>query len=358
MNILTKKQKDILQYTFLTFLIVLTTYIVFTTLDIKLLPEIIYIINFKYIILGFILILLYIILEGHIIQIIINSIQKNKVKSLGFKMSTMGLYYNLVTPLASGSQPMQVYALSKYKIPMSKAIAVIVNKTIIFQTVVTSYCTFLLFNNYNYLKNEMHSVIILVSTGVIINVVTLGAGFLIIYSPKKTKAIVNLVLNFIKRFKVFNKLENKKDNINEFIDEYYNSVILFIKDKKSLVKALIYTVIQLTLYFSIAYCIYNALSLTGVSYKQLLSLQAFLYMAVSPVPTPGNVGANEIVFLNIFKHVFPKEVIGYGVFLYGIFIYYFILVFCGICTVISHYKIKKINQQEHLSQKSNSMYKY
>lgn len=358
MNILTKKQKDILQYTFLAFLIILTTYIVSTTLDIKLLPDLIDIINFKYIILGFIFILLYIILEGHIIQIIINSIQKNKVKNLGFKISTMGLYYNLVTPLASGSQPMQVYALSKYKMPMSKAIAVIVNKTIIFQTVVTSYCTFLLLSNYNYLKNEMHSVIILVSTGVAINVFTLGFGFLIIYSPKKTKALVNLVLNFMKRFKVFNKLENKKEDINKFIDEYYDSVMLFIKDRKSLIKSLLYTVIQLTLYFSIAYCIYNALSLSSASYKQLLSLQAFLYMAVSPVPTPGNVGANEIVFLNIFKDVFPKELIGYGVFLYGIFIYYFILIFCGICTVISHYKIKKVSQQEPLTQKNNSMYKY
>ena len=64
-------------------------------------------------------------------------------------------------------------------------------------------------------------------------------------------------------------------------------------------------------------------------------------MAVSPVPTPGNVGANEIVFFTIFKGIFPKDLIGYSVFVYGIFVYYFILLFCGICTIIIHYKMKK-----------------
>ena len=112
MNILTKKQRDILQYTFLLFLIILTAYIVISTLDITILPELIKIINYKYIILGFILILMYIILEGYIIKIIIDSIQKTKIKYLGMKLATMGLYYNLVTPLASGSQPIQIYALT------------------------------------------------------------------------------------------------------------------------------------------------------------------------------------------------------------------------------------------------------
>ena len=352
MNILTKKQRDILQYTFLLFLIILTAYIVISTLDIKILPELIKIINYKYIILGFILILMYIILEGYIIKIIIDSIQKTKIKYLGMKLVTMGLYYNLVTPLASGSQPIQIYALTKYKIPMSKAIAIIVNKTVIFQSVVTIYCSMLLIGNYEYLSGEMHSVIILVATGVTVNIVSLGFGFFIIYSPTKTKAIINMILNFLKRFKFFRKLENKRDNINKFIDEYYESVMFFMKDKKSLIKSLIFTVIQLTLYFSIAYCIYRALSLNKESYEHLLSLQAFLYMAVSPVPTPGNVGANEIVFFNIFKNIFPKELIGYGVFLYGIFIYYFILIFCGICTIISHYRLKKCKIKGTINAKS------
>ena len=341
MDILSKRQKDILQYTFLLFLIVLTTYIVSTTLDISILPDIIKIIDFKYILLGFGLVLLYILLEGYIIKIILNSIHNTKCKFLGFKVGTIGLYYNLVTPLASGSQPMQVYVLNKFNVPISKAIAVIVNKTVVFQTIVTVYTGILLLINCIYLKNQMNSIMLLISTGMIMNIIMLSFGFLIIYNPKKTKFIVNLILDILKKIKIFKKLENKRKNIDKFIDEYYYSVRLFLKDKKNLIKALMLTIIQLTFHFSIAYCIYKSFNLTSASFIQMVALQAFLYMAVSPVPTPGNVGANEIVFFTIFKGIFPKDLIGYSVFVYGIFVYYFILLFCGICTIIIHYKMKK-----------------
>ncbi len=349
MDILTKRQKDILQYTFLLFLIALTTYLVCTTLNINVLSKIIKIINLKYIALGFLCIIMYIILEAYILKIILNSIHKTKIKSLGFNIGTMGLYYNLVTPLASGSQPMQIYALTKSKVPVSKATAVIANKTVILQTVVTLYCGILLFNHYIYLERELNSIIILVATGMIMNIFALSFGILIIYSPKKTKKIVNIALNILKKIKVFKKLEDKQESINKFIDEYNYSIKLFLNDKKSLIKSLLFTIVQLTLYFSIAYCIYRSLSLNSQSYGHMLTLQAFLYMAVSPVPTPGNVGANEIAFFTIFKDVIPKELLGYSVFLYGIFIYYFILLFCGIFTIRYHYKMKKIRKNESSS---------
>ena len=75
--------------------------------------------------------------------------------------------------------------------------------------------------------------------------------------------------------------------------------------------------------FSISYCVYKAFNLNGLSLFEVLSLQVFLYMSVSPIPTPGNVGANEVAFLTIFANVFPGNIIGYSVFLYSIYVYYF-----------------------------------
>lgn len=342
---LSKRSKNILQYGFLIFLMVLTAYLVMNTLDFKLIPKIINIIDYKYIGLGLFLILMYILIEGYVIGLIINSIQEAKTKFLGFKIATMGLYYNLVTPLASGSQPMQVYVLSKSNISISKAIAVVVNKTVVFQTIVTIYSGFLVIMNLNILRTELKSVLILVSTGMIMNIVMLCFGVFIVYSPNKTKKIINIIIKGLKRFKIFNFIGKKEVEINKFIDEYNYSISLFIKDRKSFVKSLIFTVIQLTMYFSVAFCIYKAFRLGGNSYLYILTLQVFLYMAVSPIPTPGNVGANEIAFFTIFKNVFPKEIIGYSVFLYGIFIYYFILIVCGIFTIISHCRMDtKIKQ--------------
>lgn len=341
MQKITKKQQAILQYTFLIFLICLTTYLVSTTLDIKLIPYILKIVDVKYLLYGVLLILGYILLESIILNLIINSIQKVKVKFIGFKMATMGLYYNLVTPFASGSQPIQIYALTRYGINLSKSVAIVTNKTIIFQIVVTIYCGYLTLINLNLLKTEIPTIMILVSIGLTMNIFMLLVGIFIAFSPKKIKIIVEFFINKLSRFKIFNKICDKKDEINTYTDEYNYSIKLFIKDIKTLIASLILTVIQLTIFFSIAYCIYKAFSLNGLSYWYILTLQVFLYIAVSPIPTPGNIGANEIVFWTIFSNVFPKELMGYSVFLYGGFVYYIIVIITGIFTIYTHYNMNK-----------------
>ena len=72
-----------------------------------------------------------------------------------------------------------------------------------------------------------------------------------------------------------------------------------------------------------------------------MTLQVYLYMAISPIPTPGNIGANELAFFTIFKRVFPQTLLGYAVFLYGGFMYYLILILSGIFTIYTHYKMDK-----------------
>ena len=94
-------------------------------------------------------------------------------------------------------------------------------------------------------------------------------------------------------------IKNKEEKINKFIDEYSISVKFFMTNKKLLFKTTVLTVIQLTAYFSISYWIYRSFNLNQNHLVYLITLQTLLYMAVSPIPTPGNIGANEITFFII-----------------------------------------------------------
>ena len=338
---LTKTQKICIQYGFLLLLICMTVYLVSTTLDITLIPMIIKLVNKKFIFIGFLIMVLYIILECTIINILIKTIQKTKVRFLAVKIAMMGFYYNLVTPFASGSQPMQIYALNKYDINLSKSIAIVTNKTVLFQTVVTIYSAVIIFLNIDVLKNELPSILVLMSIGMVMNIVSLLGGMLIVLSPNTMKIIVKVIVNILYRLKIFKSLNKKIHTINRFIDEYSYSIKLFIKNKKALFLSIILTIIQLTVFFSISYCVYKAFNLNGLSLFDVLALQVFLYMSVSPIPTPGNVGANEVAFLTIFSNVFPGNIIGYSVFLYSIYVYYFLVVVCGLFTIHTHYHMNK-----------------
>ena len=338
---LTKTQKICIQYGFLLLLICMTVYLVSTTLDITLIPMIMKLVNKKFIFIGFLIMVLYIILECTIINILIKTIQKTKVRFLAVKIAMMGFYYNLVTPFASGSQPMQIYALNKYDINLSKSIAIVTNKTVLFQTVVTIYSAVIIFLNIEVLKNELPSMLVLMSIGMIMNIVSLLGGMLILLTPNTMKIIVKVIVNILYRLNIFKSLNKKIHTINKFIDEYSYSIKLFIKNKKALCLSIILTIIQLTVFFSISYCVYKAFNLNGLSLFEVLALQVFLYMSVSPIPTPGNVGANEVAFLTIFSNVFPGKIIGYSVFLYSIYVYYFLVVVCGLFTIHTHYHMNK-----------------
>ena len=338
---LTKTQKICIQYGFLLLLICMTVYLVSTTLDITLIPMIIKLVNKKFIFIGFLIMVLYIILECTIINILIKTIQKTKVRFLAVKIAMMGFYYNLVTPFASGSQPMQIYALNKYDINLSKSIAIVTNKTVLFQTVVTIYSAVIIFLNIDVLKNELPSMLVLMSIGMVMNIVSLVGGMLIVLTPNTMKIIVKVIVNILYRLNIFKSLNKKIHTINKFIDEYSYSIKLFIKNKKALCLSIILTIIQLTVFFSISYCVYKAFNLNGLSLFDVLALQVFLYMSVSPIPTPGNVGANEVAFLTIFSNVFPGNIIGYSVFLYSIYVYYFLVVVCGLFTIHTHYHMNK-----------------
>ena len=338
---LTKTQKICIQYGFLLLLICMTVYLVSTTLDITLIPMIMKLVNKKFIFIGFLIMVLYIILECTIINILIKTIQKTKVRFLAVKIAMMGFYYNLVTPFASGSQPMQIYALNKYDINLSKSIAIVTNKTVLFQTVVTIYSAVIIFLNIEVLKNELPSMLVLMSIGMVMNIVSLLGGMLIVLTPNTMKIIVKVIVNILYRLNIFKSLNKKIHTINKFIDEYSYSIKLFIKNKKALCLSIILTIIQLTVFFSISYCVYKAFNLNGLSLFEVLSLQVFLYMSVSPIPTPGNVGANEVSFLTIFANVFPGNIIGYSVFLYSIYVYYFLVVVCGLFTIHTHYHMNK-----------------
>lgn len=338
---LTKTQKICIQYGFLLLLICMTVYLVSTTLDITLIPMIMKLVNKKFIFIGFLIMVLYIILECTIINILIKTIQKTKVRFLAVKIAMMGFYYNLVTPFASGSQPMQIYALNKYDINLSKSIAIVTNKTVLFQTVVTIYSAVIIFLNIEILKNELPSMLVLMSIGMVMNIVSLLGGMLIVLTPNTMKIIVKVIVNILYRLNIFKSLNKKIHTINKFIDEYSYSIKLFIKNKKALCLSIILTIIQLTVFFSISYCVYKAFNLNGLSLFDVLALQVFLYMSVSPIPTPGNVGANEVAFLTIFSNVFPGNIIGYSVFLYSIYVYYFLVVVCGLFTIHTHYHMNK-----------------
>ena len=86
--------------------------------------------------------------------------------------------------------------------------------------------------------------------------------------------------------------------------------------------------------FSVTYFVYRAVGLNEAGYWQLISMQIYLYLAVSFAPTPGATGATEGGFYLFFNMLFPQSMLYSAMLLWRLFTYSTNLLF-GSALVVS-----------------------
>ena len=89
--------------------------------------------NLWWLLLAIIIYLVYFLLETLLLKKLVNNHKKDYSFLSAFKLYLMTKFFNGITPFSLGGQPLQVYELSKNKVPVTKSILVIVENFIILQ---------------------------------------------------------------------------------------------------------------------------------------------------------------------------------------------------------------------------------
>lgn len=253
---------------------------------------------------------------------------------LAIKTTMIGQYYSNITPFASGGQPVQLYIMKDEKIPLSEATAVLVSKFLLFQIGVTIYSLILVIFRLKSLVDYISGVSFFVFTGLTLNVVMLSVIVLVSFRPKVIITLAEIIFEFLHRHRIIKDLDAVMNKTQSFISEYEVSINKLKENKLYTVKMFLITFIQLTLFFSITVFIYKALNLHGTGIIEIICLQAFLYMAVSFIPTPGTAGVSEVGFVLILGNVFSPNIVGTALLLWRGISYYFSLVFSGVFSLL------------------------
>ena len=77
--------------------------------------------------------IVYFIIEAYLLKILIDKSCKKYPFKKVIELNMMTKFFNGITPFSLGGQPLQVYELSKNKVPVTKSILVIVENFIILQ---------------------------------------------------------------------------------------------------------------------------------------------------------------------------------------------------------------------------------
>ena len=156
-----------------------------------------------------------------------------------------------------------------------------------------------------------------------------------------TNGLVNISIKVLKFFKVKN-IDSKKEKLEKELVKYQDSAVYIKNNKLLIVKILLTTLVEFTLYYSVTYWTYRALGLSECNILEIITMQSVLYATVSGIPSPGAVGVTEGAFMEIFRFVYPQAVMSSAVLLNRGINFYFFVMFSGVVVLINHVRCSKV----------------
>ena len=108
-----------------------------------------------------------------------------------------------------------------------------------------------------------------------------------------------------------------------------------------MLKILATTFVQFLIYYSVAYWTYRALGFDSASIMEIITMQSVLFATVSGIPSPGSVGVSEGTFVEIFRNVYPENMIRSATLVNRGINFYIFMIVSGITIVINQVRKKK-----------------
>lgn len=338
------KKKLITSLLFFVLLVLVTFYIIFSQNDISSIGKTISSINYIYIIIAIALVVLYFYMQGLYMKLLLKTLNIKISIFSGIFYAIVEFFFSAVTPSSTGGQPVQLYYMTKDKIPAEKSVIVLILNTIMFKLFIVVFGFLILIFYRNLVFGGNPYATLLFWLGMIVDTVIVVLGYLLIFN----KALVEKIIRFFYKiiYKITKKDVDYEKKIQEITDRYSNNAEYIKGHKKDVFVGTIITFIQRMLLFSITFVVYIALGLKGISYFKLLLLQTFTQIAIEALPLPGGTGALEAIINNVYLSIFGSLTVA-GTVLVRIFSFYLPLVITMFIIIFTtKFRYKKRSKSE------------
>ena len=236
---------------------------------------------------------------------------------------------------------MQIYYMHKDNIDISSSTLALLLNLSGMQIITLSFAFMSLLFNYQYMNKVL---IIFFIIGVCLNMSALALLVIGIFSKRMSEGLVHIAIKIMKFFRI-RDIEKKKEKMEEQLAKYQESAVYIKQHKSLMVKIIATTAIQFLLYYSTSYWTYRALGLNQCNILEIITMQSVLYATVSGIPSPGAVGVSEGAFTEIFRNVYPQDMMTSSVLLSRGINFYLFVVISGIVVIANQIKWKKVDKE-------------
>ena len=237
----------------------------------------------------------------------------------------IGQYFNCITPCASGGQPMQAYYFVQFGIPLGNALTALLSRFIVYQFVLTIYSAATLAAGFRtegkiLIEGGLMPFVLIgfaINTGVIIFLLGIALW------RRGTERAVNGIITLLTKMRIIKDPMHWRLYYTREMKKFHNNFKFIKKNVKVILKAVLFTSIQLILYLNISYLLYRGFfpGTAHMFWGKIITYQAYVNMFSSFMPLPGAMGAAELGYAGFFKKIFG-EYTGAATLLWRIFTFY------------------------------------
>ena len=239
-------------------------------------------------------------------QLSLHNIIRQYNKDFKFQFSLyLGIitkFFNGITPLASGGQPMEVYEMHKRGVSYSNGANIVIQNYIVFQIALVFWAVLAITLNqiihfFEYIPILKQLTII----GFVINFVILIVLFMVSFSKNFNRVLINFIINFLAKLRIVKDKEVKIEKWNQRCDDYYVNARKLINNKKLFLKCILYQTLSLGIYYVLPLFIAWSLNLgDNLNVINTIAASSYIYVMGCYVPIPGASGGMEYAFMGFF----------------------------------------------------------
>ena len=257
------------------------------------------------ILLSVLLIVGYWLLRSLALYIVVKKYKKNIRYSKMLHQILITQFFNVITPFATGGEPMQVYMLKKSGVKVAKATKIIVQEFIMYQMALVLMGVVCLILNFAFDICDVSPFLAnLIVLGFIINIAIGLICIFVSFSERFSKFIVRISLKIGTKLKLIKNVEKTTESWNEKVEEYNESGTMLKENKKLFFTCVLINFVALLIFYLIPFFVFLSLG-HHVGIMQVLVSSAFILLVGNFVPIPGGSGGIEFAFLEFFYTTLP-----------------------------------------------------
>ena len=234
----------------------------------------------------------------------------------------VGLYYCNITPGASGGQPMEMYVLSKKKVPIGYSGSAMAVKFVCFQvTLLITGAALWLFNR-EFVTQHTQGIRWMVLLGYIVNCFSISGVVLMAISRRAMMWVISKCIAVGVKLRLCKDPEASREKWTNHCTNFLDSFRMLLSHPVDLLVQVLIAFVQLMSLMLVIRCIYLGMGLSGVSLIQIITVGVLLYISASYTPLPGASGAQEGGFALFFRAIFPDATLFVALMIWRFFTYY------------------------------------